>query len=863
MHTPVNTLHSGKILVVDDTTANLQLLTSLLMEHGYTVYPATESEQALDFVRSTIPDLILLDIRLPGIDGYEVCRRLKADARTRFIPIIFITILENEGDKVKGFQAGAVDYITKPFQPEEVLARVRIHLHLRELTEHLEHMVSERTAELHTANAQLQRELAERRQVEAALRQSETLLNETQRMAQIGGWDWDVAQHTSFWTEETYRIHGFEPQAHVPGFSEYINRSLQCYDPPDRPVISAMFQRCLKQGKDYDLELPFTSADGCRKWIRTTAVAVKTDGRIVRVVGTIMDITERKRAEDQLRRSEYSKSIQSRIARIFLSVPDEEMYREVLTVVREEMKSGFGMFGYLEVNGDLVIPSMTIEVRNDPQVSDTPHVFTKDTWEDTLWGKCIREKRTFCSEAPFQIPEGHLPLDHFMTTPIIFGNETIGLLAVANKERGYAEDEKRLLENIAGYISPILNARLQRDRQKQARKRAEEERKTVEAQLIQAQRLESVGRLAGGVAHDFNNMLSVIMGHAELAMNQTSPSSPLLDHLRAIRYAAGNSADLTRQLLAFARKQTIDPKVLNLNSTLNGMLKMLRRLIGEDIDLAWQPGRNLWSVRIDPSQLDQILINLCVNARDAIAGVGRVSIVTENSVFDESHRANHADTVPGEYVLLAVSDDGCGMDRETMNNIFEPFFTTKDLGKGTGLGLSMVYGIVKQNSGFITLSSETGQGTTFRIYLPRHGDETERKQKESPAVSTTSGNETILLVEDEPLILDLAKEMLENSGYQVLTALTPGEAIRAANAFAGEIHLLISDVIMPETNGKELAKNIISLYPEIRCLFMSGYTDDIIAHQSVLDKGVNFIQKPFSGQALAAKVREMLDSKGK
>ncbi len=302
MHKETSKTQLNKILVVDDTSANLQLLTNLLTAQGYNVYPASDGDLALEFVRSTLPHLILLDIRMPGMDGLEVCRRLKADERTRAIPVIFISILEDEGDKVKGFQAGAVDYITKPFQADEVLARVRIHLHLRELTGHLEQKVTERTEALHKANLQLRHELAERKHVEAALRQSETLLNATQRLAKIGGWQWDIEKQISFWTEETYRIHGFEPQAPMQASTDFIDRSLACYDPADRPVISAAFQRCAQQGDGYDLEFPFTSADGQRKWIRTTATAGREQGRIVRVVGNIMDITERRRAEEELAR---------------------------------------------------------------------------------------------------------------------------------------------------------------------------------------------------------------------------------------------------------------------------------------------------------------------------------------------------------------------------------------------------------------------------------------------------------------------------------------------------------------------------------------------------------------------------------
>ncbi|MBI5604423.1 MAG: PocR ligand-binding domain-containing protein [Deltaproteobacteria bacterium] len=383
---------------------------------------------------------------------------------------------------------------------------------------------------------------------------------------------------------------------------------------------------------------------------------------------------------------------------------------------------------------------------------------------------------------------------------------------------------------------------------------------SLESQLQQAQKLESVGRLAGGVAHDFNNMLGVILGQTELAMGEVDPAQSLFATLLEIRKAAERSADLTRQLLAFARKQTVVPRVLDLNEILEGMLRMLRRLIGEDIDLVWVPGKNLWSIKVDPSQIDQILANLCVNARDAIAGLGKVTIETENTTFDEAYCADHPGFIPGDFVMLAVSDDGHGMDKDTLDKIFEPFFTTKEIGRGTGLGLATVYGTVKQNSGFINVYSEPGHGTTFKIYLPRHAVISEQMSKETPAAPVARGHETILLVEDEPAILNMTRQMLERFGYRVLSASTPGEAIRMAREHAGEIHLLISDVVMPEMNGRELAKNLISLYPGLKRLFMSGYTANVIAHHGVLDEGIHFIQKPFSIQALAVKVREALDS---
>ena len=391
------------------------------------------------------------------------------------------------------------------------------------------------------------------------------------------------------------------------------------------------------------------------------------------------------------------------------------------------------------------------------------------------------------------------------------------------------------------------------------KKQADKEKEDLEGKLQQAQKMESIGRLAGGVAHDFNNMLTVILGHVGMALADLESSHPLYSRLEKIKSAAERSADLTRQLLAFARKQTVSPKVLDLNQTVASMTSMLKRLIGEHIDLAWLPGKNVWPVNMDPSQIDQILANLCVNARDAIADVGKVTIETGNAEFDEAFCNDHAGFLPGEYVLLAVSDDGCGIEPEALDNIFEPFFTTKESGKGTGLGLATIYGVVKQNNGFINVDSQPDQGTTFKIYLPQHRDIKDCFPDQGPVQPAERGYETILLVEDEPEILEMTTMMLERLGYRVISASTPGEAIYLAKEYNGKIDLLVTDVVMPEMNGRDLAKNILHYHPNLKRLFMSGYTANVIAHHGVLDKGINFIQKPFSEENLGSKVREAID----
>lgn len=386
-------------------------------------------------------------------------------------------------------------------------------------------------------------------------------------------------------------------------------------------------------------------------------------------------------------------------------------------------------------------------------------------------------------------------------------------------------------------------------------KAAENEKRKLKEQLQQSQKMEMVGRLAGGVAHDFNNMLSVILGQTDMILEQVDQDQPIHKALEEIKEAGIRSADLTRQLLAFARKQTVSPKVIDLSSTVGNMTKMLKRLIGENIELSWIPDRSVWPVKIDPIQIDQILANLCVNARDAIDGAGKVAIKTENSVLDENFSADDSEFTPGDYVLLAVTDNGCGMPPETQKYLFEPFFTTKKVGKGTGLGLATVYGAVKQNKGLVKVISSPYRGTTFKIYLPRYRTKTDALPEMDKNHPTDRGHETILLVEDEIAILRMTTKMLEKQGYQVVAAKTPDEAICLAQEHAGEIHLLMTDVVMPEMNGRDLAENILSIHPNLKCLFMSGYTADVIAHHGVLDKSVNFIQKPFSRDQLGAKVR--------
>ena len=390
------------------------------------------------------------------------------------------------------------------------------------------------------------------------------------------------------------------------------------------------------------------------------------------------------------------------------------------------------------------------------------------------------------------------------------------------------------------------------------RKRMEAEQEKLQAQFTQAQKMESAGRLAGGVAHDFNNMLMGIMGYADLCRDALPADHPSRGYLNEITNASQRSADLTRQLLAFARKQTIAPKVLDLNDAITGMLNLLRRLIGENINMVWSPGANLWPIKFDPSQIDQILTNICVNARDAIDGVGKITIETATATLDQAYCDGHAGAISGEYVLLSVSDSGCGMTKDVLTKIFEPFYTSKDVGKGTGLGLATVYGIIKQNNGYIDVYSEPGKGTTFKIYLSRFRGEVAKPTVAEVAEVPRCRGETILLVEDEPALLKIYGRSLGALGYKVLLAANPAEAFDIVARHSGDIHLLFTDVVMPGMNGQELAKQLLASSPGLKVLFMSGYPAEVSIQQMLLDESVHFIQKPATRDDIARKVHEVL-----
>jgi PAS domain S-box-containing protein len=654
------------------------------------------------------------------------------------------------------------------------------------------------------------RDLTESKRTEEALRQSELAIKASQRVAHLGSWVWHIESNRLEWSEEMFRIFGIEPEGFHGDLAAVVVAAIH---PADREAVERSNRAVVERGAPAPLEYRVVWPDGTVRNVYAEAGELLRDaaGRPTVLTGIVQDVTDRRRVEEAVRDAE-------RIQRLALHV---------------------GRLGAFEIDLENGHGHWTPEVA---EIWGIP-----DGFDGNIAAYCWEHTH------PEDLPLVTETFERGTQSREVFEMEF--RLVRGGGELRWIRWLGQVVRAVAG--GPLTAVGVNQDITD--RKRAEEEKARLEEQLQRAHRMESVGRLAGGVAHDFNNMLGVILGHTELALEQVSTGQPLHEDLEEIRKAATRSAALTRQLLAFARKQTVAPKVLDLNETVTGMLRMLQRLIGENVQLDWQPQEELWPVSVDPSQVDQILANLCVNARDAIEGVGRLTIATRNTTLGESDQAKHPELRPGQFVRLDVTDDGRGMDEETLAHLFEPFFTTKAIGQGTGLGLATVYGIVKQNHGSVRVESERGHGTTFTIYLPRHVGTPGGGQKSVSPSPAARGRETILLVEDEPAVLGLTKRVLGGLGYTVLSASTPLEAIRVAEAHDGEIHLLLTDVIMPEMNGHELAMRLHAIRPGLRRLYMSGYTANVIPDRGASTDGAGFLAKPFSHSALAAKVRAVLE----
>jgi PAS domain S-box-containing protein len=571
---------------------------------------------------------------------------------------------------------------------------------------------------------------------------------------------------------------------------------VEAIHPDDRAHVIARMAR--QASGEYDEVYRILRPDGSLRWIHDRAFPVHgPKGELVRVVGSAQDITELKQTEQALRESE------GRYRSLFESAPDGILVADAEGTYVDVNPSGLAMLGY---SRDELIGMKSADILAPKELSRVDTALTE-----------INQGVEHRHEWRFRRKDGS-----------VFDADVLATVMADGRILALVRDSS--------------------------------EHKRMEEQLRQSQKMEAVGRLAGGMAHDFNNELGVILGYTELLMRHASEAQR--GKLEQILKATERATGLTRQLLAFSRKQIVEPKVLDLNAILSDLEQMLGRLIGEDVDLAIVPAADLGQVKADHGQLEQVVMNLCLNARDAMPDGGLLRIETANAELDAGHAARHEPIAPGRYVMLAVGDTGSGIAKEDLSSIFEPFFTTKAPGKGTGLGLATVYGIVKQAGGYVWVYSELGQGTTFKVYLPRIDEPADVPHaRETPMPSR--GWETILLVEDEGSLRAIARETLEEHGYRVIEAAGASEALATASRHPEPIHLLVSDVVMPGMNGRALFESLVAARPELGVLYMSGYTDDVIAHRGLFESGNLLLAKPFTARALLERVRAALGDRGR
>ncbi len=651
-------------------------------------------------------------------------------------------------------------------------------------------------------------DITQRRQADEALRLSEERLETAQAQARIGSWEFDPVTRTIVWSKEMYRLAGRDPRQGPPS-PETV---LELLHPDDRPRMTQATRQAAQSEAPCTCEYRSNPAHGpIRHFLSIIQSARDPAGRLLHLDGTFQEITERKRAEEAARESEH------RFQRLV------ENSNDIIAVIDARG-------AYLSVSGPLkailgYVPEELVGRTGFELLHPADTIATAQALARALADPGVTHR----------VENRHRhKLGHWVDLEVVGTN--------------WMHD-------------PVIRGVVLNIREISARKRAEQERTTLQEQLQQAMKMEAVGRLAGGVAHDFNNLLTVITGNVELAAGELAPADPLSQYLAEVARAAESAASLTRQLLAFSRRQLIEPRTINLSELVENLRKMLHRLIGEDIELRTLLAADLASVKVDPGQFDQVVVNLAVNARDAMPGGGCLTLATANVALDEAYCRRHPEVKPGRYVRLAVQDTGQGMSPDVQQRLFEPFFTTKPKGRGTGLGLAVIFGIVKQAGGSIEVESEPGQGTTFNIHLPCCDDPAEKLRPATVAPDLPRGHETILLAEDDPSVRGLATTMLKRQGYHVLTAANGDDALALAAQHPERIDLLLTDVVMPGMNGRELSERLLRLRPGLAVLFASGYTEDTILRHGVRGETPRFLTKPFTLPTLANKVRQVLDAK--
>lgn len=780
---------SRTILIIDDEAAIRQSIRFFMEDYHYNVIEAENGKIGLELFRQYQPDIILLDLRMPEVDGLEVLEIVSSESPGT--PIIVISGTGVVGDAVEALHVGAWDYLFKPLEDLTVLLhavdrameRAQLIRENRAYQEHLEELVNTRTRELEIASQ--------------ALRDSEEnyrLLVENQRDMIV---KLDARGTLTFASPSYYKTFGRRNNTAEKPFLPVVHKD-------DRLLVADTLLKIFRPPHSCYIEYRVKTTVGWRWQAWSNNGVLGEDGKLASIVAVGRDITERKNAESERERLEMA----------------VEQAAEIIFITDTT-----GTINYVNPAFELVTG-----YTKDEAIGQTPRILKSGKQDDSfyreMW-KTIKSGKTWNSRIINRKKDGTLYTEDATITPI------------------YSPSG-----NIVNFV---------------AVKRDITEELKLGAQLQMAQKMEAIASLTGGIAHDFNNLLTVINGHAEIALLKMKKGMPVKRDIQAILQAGQRAENLTRQLLAFSRKQVYKPRIVDINHVIAELDQMLHRLISEDIELSVMPGEEIPSIKADPGQIEQILMNLLVNARDAVNDKGhgfnkkKITIETAGIYLDELFTSEHPGSQTGHHVRLTVSDNGIGMDEKTREKIFEPFFTTKEKGKGTGLGMSTVYGIVKQNRGSIYVYSERGMGTTFRIYWPSTDEEKLPDIVLKDDQDNFKGNETILLVEDEEAVRNLTRDTLSQLGYKVFEAENGKQALQLIHEEEIEPHLLLTDIVMPEMNGKDLANHAQKMLPQTKILFASGYSDKSVLEKEELERGMQFIQKPYSFITLARKVRKVLD----